>query len=129
MSSGTAGAGAGSGEDTLHAAEMRAGLAAEGDDFGAVEAVGAAGAGAAGAARGRPGAGALAAVEAAAAVPHGRLGAAAADPGLRPAARRRHVVAGRIAVIETAAVGRNGGDRHGGGGHRDLGHGIVASGF
>jgi hypothetical protein len=104
VSSGTVRTGAGSGEQTLHAAEVRAGLAAEGDDLGAVESVSAAGAGAAGAAGGRPGAGAPAAVEAAAAVAHRRLRAAAAEPGLRPAARRRHVVAGRVAVVETAAV-------------------------
>jgi hypothetical protein len=108
MSSGTRGAGADAGEQRPHAAEVGAGFAAEGDRFGAVEAVGAAGAGAARTAYGRAGAGALAAVEAAAAVAHGRLSAAAAEPGLRPTTRCGHVVAGRIAVVEAAAV-QNGG--------------------
>ena len=98
-------AGAESGEQVAVAAEESAGLAAEGDGLGAVEAVGASGPGAEGAALGRAGAGALAAVEAAAAVAHGGLPAgAAAGSRLRPAARRLQVVAGRVAVPEPAAV-------------------------
>ena len=103
MSSGTATQG---GEQVAVAAEEGLGLAAEGDGVGAVEAVGAAGASAARAAGGGAGARALAAVEAAAAVAHGGLPASAAtDARLRPAARRRHIVAGRVAVPEPAAVG------------------------
>jgi len=102
----SSGAGAEGGQQVAVAAEESAGVAAEGDGLGAVEAVGAAGAGAAGAGCGGAGAGALAAVEAAAAVTHGRLPAgAAAGPGLRSAARRLHVIAGRVAVAEPAPAG------------------------
>src|SRR5882724_8117803 len=60
---------------------------------------------------------ALAAVQAAAAVLHGRLAAGAAGPRLRPAARRRQVVARRVAVLEPAPARRCGGGagRAGGG--------------
>ena len=102
-----------------------AGLAAEGDGLGAVEAVGAAGAGAAGAAGGGAGARALPAVEAAAAVGHGGLPAgAAADARLRPAARRLHIVAGRVAVPEPAAVGVSIGQSRGSRRLVGLGHGF-----
>src|SRR6185295_3100984 len=54
---------------------------------------------------------ALAAMQATAAVRHGRLAAGAAGPGLRPATRRRQIVARRIAVLEPAAAQRQGGGR------------------
>jgi hypothetical protein len=67
MSSGAGGTGAHAAEQAADTPEMRAGLAAEGDGLGAVEAVRPAGLGAARAAGSRPGARALAAVEAVAA--------------------------------------------------------------
>jgi len=90
------------------AADGGAGRAAEGDGLGAIEAVSAGGAGAAGATLGRAGAGALAAVEAASTVAHGRLPAGtAAGPRLRPAAWRLQVVAGGIAVPQSAPIGND----------------------
>jgi hypothetical protein len=103
MSTGTAAKG---GAQIAMPAEVSACRATQRDNLGAVEAVGAAGAGATGTAFGRAGARALAAVEAAAAVAHGRLPAgASAGPGLRPAARRLQIVAGRIAILKPASVG------------------------
>ena len=105
MSSGTAAQG---GEQVAIAAEEGLGLAAEGDGLGAVEAVGAAGASAAGATIGGAGARALAAMETAAAIAHRRLPAgAAAVTGLCPAARRLQIVAGAIAVSESAPIGND----------------------
>jgi predicted component of type VI protein secretion system len=123
MSSGADGTAADGGGQGPHAAEAHADLAAQGDGLGAVEAVGAAGAGAAGPACGRARPGALAAVEAAAAVAHGRLATAAAEPGLGPAARRRPVIAGWVAVLEPTAAGsgrRDGDDVLGAGGDDHL---------
>jgi hypothetical protein len=89
------------------AAEMEAGLAAQGGDLGRAGAMlpGRAAAAFAPGRRARPGA--EAAMQATAAVAHGRLPAGAARPGLRAAAGRGQEIAGGIAIVEAAAaVGR-----------------------
>jgi hypothetical protein len=73
------------------------------DDWGGAATVDEAGGAGAAPPLGGAGTRAFAAVQAAAAVLHRRLAAGAAGPGLRSAARRRQVVAGRIAVLEPAA--------------------------
>lgn len=101
------------------AAEVEAGLAAQGGDLGRAGAMlpGRTTAALAAGRRARPGA--EAAMQAATAVAHGRLPAGAARPGLGSATRRGQEIAGGIAVVEAAAtVGREDG------GGRWIGHGF-----
>jgi hypothetical protein len=100
-------------DEGAEAVDAGAGLAAQGDGLGRIEAMSAAGGGAAGAAGGRARAGAEAAVHPAAAVPHRRLAAAAAGPGAGAAARGGEEVARGGAVPQPAATVH--GRRRGGG--------------
>ncbi len=93
------------GAEGAGAAELGAGRADEGADFGGAGAVLPAGAAATGEALGRARAGAAAAVETAAAVGHGGLAALAAAAGAGAAAGRGQEVAGAVAVLQLAAAG------------------------
>lgn len=111
------------GKERVHAAAIGGAGAAQGDHLGRMEAVDAAGSGAAGAAFGRARAGAEPAMHPAAPVPHGRLAAASAGAGARPAAGRCQKIAGRRAVPKpAAAVWRQAGSGEAGivTGHRNL---------
>ena len=93
------------GQNGAGAAELGAGGAAQGHDFGRAGTVLPAGVAAAGETGGRARSGAEAAMEAAAAVGHGGLAAGAAAAGVGAATGRGQEIAGRVAVLQPAAPG------------------------
>lgn len=98
------------GDERVHAAALGGTGAAQSGDLSRVETVGTTGGGAAGAALDGARTGAEPAMHPAAAVPHGRLAAAAACTGTGAAARGGEEVARHGTVSEpAAAVGRKGG--------------------